>query len=55
MFLAAAANLGIAAGYAAIGAYAMSVDSFLVAFLGSLAFAGVAMLVGRLWLRTSDA
>jgi uncharacterized membrane protein YdjX (TVP38/TMEM64 family) len=54
MFLSTAANLGVAAGYAAIGAYAMSIDSFLVAFFGALAMAGLAMLVGRLWLRPSD-
>jgi uncharacterized membrane protein YdjX (TVP38/TMEM64 family) len=48
--LSAAANLGVAAGYAAIGAYAMRMDSFLLAFAGSLAVPGIALLVGRLWL-----
>jgi uncharacterized membrane protein YdjX (TVP38/TMEM64 family) len=48
--LSAAANLGVAAGYAAIGAYAMRMDSFLLAFAGSLAVPGVALLAGRLWL-----
>jgi uncharacterized membrane protein YdjX (TVP38/TMEM64 family) len=44
-------NLGIALVYAAIGAYAMRVDSFLLAFLGSLALSGVALLVSKLSLR----
>jgi uncharacterized membrane protein YdjX (TVP38/TMEM64 family) len=42
------ANLGIALGYAAFGAFSMSVDSFLVAFLGALLIPGVAMLIARL-------
>ncbi len=46
----AAANLGIAVGYAAIGAYSMSVDSFLLAFLGAMALPGLAWLAGRRWL-----
>jgi membrane protein DedA with SNARE-associated domain len=45
-----AANLGVAAGYAAIGAYSMKVESFLLAFAGALAVPGLAMLVARLWL-----
>jgi uncharacterized membrane protein YdjX (TVP38/TMEM64 family) len=45
-----AANLGVAAGYAAIGAYSMRVDSFLLAFLGSLAVPGLALLAGKVWL-----
>jgi uncharacterized membrane protein YdjX (TVP38/TMEM64 family) len=43
-------NAGIALGYAAIGAYSMSVDSFLLAFLGAIVVPGLAMLAGRLWL-----
>jgi uncharacterized membrane protein YdjX (TVP38/TMEM64 family) len=46
----AAANLGIAMGYAAIGAYSMRVDSFLLAFLGAMALPAVAWLAGRRWL-----
>lgn len=46
----AAANLGIAVGYAAIGAYSMHVDSFLLAFLGAMALPGLAWLAGRRWL-----
>ncbi len=43
-------NAGIALGYAAIGAYSMRVDSFLLAFLGAMIVPGIAMLAGRLWL-----
>jgi uncharacterized membrane protein YdjX (TVP38/TMEM64 family) len=43
-------NAGIAAGYAAIGAYSMRVDSFLLAFIGAMVVPGIAMLAGRLWL-----
>jgi uncharacterized membrane protein YdjX (TVP38/TMEM64 family) len=50
MLLSVAANLGVAAGYAAIGAYSMTTDSFLVAFLGALVVPGIAMLVGKMWL-----
>jgi uncharacterized membrane protein YdjX (TVP38/TMEM64 family) len=45
-------NAGVALGYAAIGAYSMRVDSFLLAFLGALVVPGLAMLAGRLWLRS---
>ncbi len=41
-------NLGIAVGYAAFGAFSMSVNSFLVAFVGALLIPAVAMLVARL-------
>jgi uncharacterized membrane protein YdjX (TVP38/TMEM64 family) len=44
----ALSNLGIAAGYAAFGAFSMSVNSFLVAFLGALIIPGVAMMVAKL-------
>ena len=43
-------NLGVAIGYAAIGAFSMRLDSFLLAFAGSLALPGLAMLAARLWL-----
>jgi len=45
-----AANLGVAAGYAAIGAFSMRVESLLLAFAGAIAVPGLAMLVARLWL-----
>jgi len=53
MFLSLAANLGVAAGYAAIGAFSMTMDSFLLAFLGSLVVPGLAMLAGKIWLGKS--
>ena len=43
-------NAGIALGYAAIGAYSMQVDSFLLAFLGAMVVPAVAMLAGKLFL-----
>jgi len=46
------ANLGVALGYAAIGAFSMRVESFLLAFAGSLVVPGLAMLASRRWLRT---
>ena len=46
--LTALANLGVAIGYAAFGAFSMSVDSFLVAFLGALAIPGIVMGIVRL-------
>ena len=51
LVLTAAANLGIAAGYAAVGAYAMRVDSFLIAFVGALLIPAVAMGIAKLVLR----
>ena len=48
--LTALANLGVALGYAAIGAFSMRVDSFLLAFAGSLLVPGIGMLVARRWL-----
>lgn len=41
-------NLGVAAVYAAIGAWSMSANSFLLAFLGAMAFPAVAWLAMRL-------
>lgn len=43
-------NLGIAAAYAAVGAYSMKVESFLLTFVGALALPGLAILAGKLWL-----
>ena len=40
LVLTALSNLGIAIGYAAFGAFSMSMDSFLVAFLGALTYRG---------------
>jgi uncharacterized membrane protein YdjX (TVP38/TMEM64 family) len=40
-------NLGIAVGYAAFGAYSLSIDSFLIAFVGALLFPGLALLISR--------
>jgi hypothetical protein len=40
-------NLGVAVGYAAFGAFSMSVDSFLVAFFGALLIPGVVMGIAR--------
>jgi membrane protein DedA with SNARE-associated domain len=44
------ANFGIAVAYAAVGAYAMRIESFLLAFFGAIALPGLAMLLGRRWL-----
>jgi len=52
MSMSAWSNLGVALGYAAIGAFSMRVESFLLAFAGSLVVPGVAMLASRRWLRT---
>lgn len=43
-------NLGIAIAYAAVGAFSMRVQSFLLTFLAALALPGLAMLGGKLWL-----
>lgn len=47
--LTATANLGIAAGYAAVGAYSRRLDaySFLIAFLGALVLPGLFILISR--------
>lgn len=44
-------NVGVAAGYAAVGAFSMQMESFLLAFAGSLALPGLALLGARLWLK----
>lgn len=46
--LTAIANLGIALGYAAFGAFSLRVDSFLVAFVGALVLPGLALVLSRL-------
>ena len=45
--LTALANLGIAAGYSAMGAFSMRVESFLLAFAGALLVPGLAMGIAR--------
>lgn len=50
LFLTSASNLGIAVAYAAVGAYSMKMESFLLTFLGALALPGLALVAGRLWL-----
>ena len=47
LVLTSLSNLGIAIGYAAFGAYSMSMDSFLVAFLGALAIPGIVMGIAK--------
>jgi len=49
----ALANLGVAAGYAAIGAFSMRMDSFLIAFGGAMALPALAWLASRLLLPAS--
>jgi hypothetical protein len=41
-------NLGVAMGYAAFGSFSMSVDSFLLAFLGALLIPGIVMGIAKL-------
>jgi uncharacterized membrane protein YdjX (TVP38/TMEM64 family) len=43
-------NLGIAIAYAAVGAFSMEMQSFLLTFAAALALPGLAMLAGKLWL-----
>jgi uncharacterized membrane protein YdjX (TVP38/TMEM64 family) len=43
-------NLGIALAYAAVGAFSMEAQSFLLTFAAALALPGIAMLAGKLWL-----
>ena len=50
IWLTTLSNLGIAIVYAAVGAYSMRVQSFLLTFIAAIALPGVAMLAGRLWL-----
>ena len=53
LVMCALSNLGVALGYAAIGAFSMRVDSFLAAFVGALALPALAWLVARPWLGPS--
>jgi uncharacterized membrane protein YdjX (TVP38/TMEM64 family) len=46
----AAANAGVAVSYAAIGAFSMQVQSFMLAFLGAILVPGLGAIVARLWL-----
>lgn len=48
-------NIGMALGYAAIGAFSMRVESFLLALLGSITLPGLALLASRLWLGDGQA
>ena len=48
VLLTALANLGIAASYGAVGAFAVEANSFMLAFAGSIALPGAVMLVARL-------
>ena len=48
LLLATLSNVGIALAYAAVGAYALEVESFLLAFGGAIILPGIAMLVARL-------
>jgi membrane protein DedA with SNARE-associated domain len=50
LLITTAANLGIAAAYAAIGAFSMNVGSFLLTFAGALALPALAMLAARYFL-----
>ena len=47
LLLATLSNLGIALTYSAVGAYALKVESFLLAFGAAIAVPGVAMLIAR--------
>jgi uncharacterized membrane protein YdjX (TVP38/TMEM64 family) len=51
--LTAMSNLGIALGYAALGALSMRVDSFVAAFIGALLLPGIAFGISRLTLERS--
>lgn len=47
----ALSNLGVAMAYAAVGAFSMRVESFLIAFAGALLLPAAGFLVARLWLK----
>ena len=53
VWLTGLANLGIAAGYAAFGAFSMRIDSFVAAFVGALAVPALALVVSRFAFRRS--
>ena len=48
LWLTAGSNLGIAVGYATIGAWSMRIESFLIAFIGAVAVPGMAMLIAKI-------
>ena len=48
LVLTALSNLGVAVGYAAFGAFSMSVNSFVVAFFGALLIPGIVMGIAKL-------
>ena len=50
VWLTTLSNLGIALAYAAVGAFSMQVQSFLLTFIAALALPGIAMLAGKRWL-----
>ena len=52
VWLTAASNLGIAIGYAAIGAFSMRVESFLLAFLGAMMVPAIAMGIAKIFFST---
>ncbi len=49
--LTAWSNLGIALAYAAVGAFTMQTQSFLLTFVAALALPAVAMVAAKLWLK----
>ena len=53
-WLTTASNLGIAVGYAAVGAYSMRLDSFLMAFIGAIVVPGLALVAARWLPRKTD-
>lgn len=48
----ALANLGVAMAYAAVGAFSMRVESFLLAFAGALLLPALGFLAAKVWLKT---
>jgi uncharacterized membrane protein YdjX (TVP38/TMEM64 family) len=50
LLLTTCSNLGIALAYAAVGAFTVRIESFLLTFVGAIALPGLAMLAARLWL-----
>jgi uncharacterized membrane protein YdjX (TVP38/TMEM64 family) len=55
VLLTALSNLGVAAVYAAVGAWSADVQSFLLAFVAAIALPGAGMLISRLWFRSGAA
>jgi len=50
LVLTATSNLGISLAYAAVGAYTVRIESFLLTFAGAIALPAVAMGAAKLWL-----